>query len=81
MLLLEVLDESDDEGALGQQHRCHPLEHCDGLIGEGNSEICLRHKGRAVEFFERVGDAFGLRARETPLFEFLDAAAGDQCTS
>jgi hypothetical protein len=37
------------------------FEHCDGLIGEGNFEICLRHKGRTVEFFEGVGDAFGLR--------------------
>ena len=55
MLLLEVLDEGDDERALGQQHRGHPPEHCDGLIGQGNFEICLRHKGRAVELLPALG--------------------------
>jgi hypothetical protein len=39
-------------------------------------EIGFRSKVGGVELFQRVGDAFGLRAREAPLFEFIDDAVG-----
>lgn len=40
------------------------------------AKIRLGGEGRRVEVFESLGYAFGLRAREAPLFEFLDDAIG-----
>jgi hypothetical protein len=87
-VLLEVLDEGDDECALGEEHARHPLDHGHSLVA--HCELQCLHcvvkigfggEGRGVEFFQGLGDAFGLCARETPLFEFLDDAVrvDDQC--
>jgi hypothetical protein len=64
------LDEGDDEGALGEKDAGYPL---DGyrLIGEPDLEVGFCDQSGGVEFFEGLGDAFGLRARETPLLVFL----------
>jgi hypothetical protein len=45
------------------------------------AQIRLGREGGRIQLFERLGDAFGLCAREASLFEFLDEAIGvdDQC--
>jgi hypothetical protein len=74
--LLEVLDEGDDQCALCEEYARYPLDDGDGLMSECEFKIGFRDEGGGVEFFERFSDAFGLRPREAPLFEFLDDAVG-----
>jgi hypothetical protein len=68
--LLEVLDEGDDQRALGEEHSGNPLDEPELEI----FEIGFRGECRGVQFLEGLGDAFGLRAREASGFEFLDDA-------
>jgi len=67
--------------ALGEKDARYPLDDGDGLMGECELKIRFRDEGGGVELFEGFGDAFGLRARKAPLFEFLDDAVGidNQC--
>jgi hypothetical protein len=74
--LLEVLDEGDDQCALGEEDARYPLNDGDGLMGESEFKIGFRDEGGGVEFLERLRNALGLRTREAPSFEFLDDAVG-----
>ena len=65
--LFEVLDESDNESALGEEDFGCPFDHGYRLIGEPDLEINFRDEGGGVEFFQGLSDAFSLRAREASL--------------
>ena len=64
--LLEVLD----EGASSEEHSGNPLHEPKLEI----FEVGFRGQGGDIEFFQCLGDAFGLRAGEASLFEFFDDA-------
>ena len=66
-LLLEVLDQGDDQCALGEKHPSNPLDEPELEI----FEIGFRGQGGDVQFFQGLRNPFGLGAEKPRCSSFL----------